>query len=61
MSIPRTQRKRPRSLRTIRRRPWPVDPDLSRRVVETRQRIAATRREIARHILPERHREEAAR
>ena len=35
-------------------RPWPVDPDLSRRAAETRERIARTRREIERHVLPAR-------
>jgi hypothetical protein len=37
-------------------RPWPVDPDLSRRVVETRAGIERTRRELARHVSPGRKR-----
>jgi hypothetical protein len=37
-------------------RPWPVDPELSRRVVETRKRVEHTRRELARHVLPDRSR-----
>jgi hypothetical protein len=40
--------------------PWPVDPELSRRVTEARQRTAQTRKELARHILPERPRDGAA-
>jgi hypothetical protein len=35
---------------------WPVDPELSRRAAETRKRIAQTRREIERHVLPARGR-----
>jgi hypothetical protein len=35
-------------------RPWPVDPELSRRVIETRKRVEDMRRELARHVLPER-------
>jgi hypothetical protein len=34
--------------------PWPVDPALTRRGVDTRRRIQQTRRELARHVLPER-------
>lgn len=34
-------------------RPWPVDPELSRRAVETRARIERTRGELARHVSPE--------
>lgn len=37
-------------------RPWPVDPELNRRVVETRAGIERMRRELARHVLPERKR-----
>jgi len=37
-------------------RPWPVDPELSRRAAETRKRIAHTRRKIERHVLPARGR-----
>jgi hypothetical protein len=33
---------------------WPVDPELTRRVTDTRARIERTRRELARHVLPER-------
>lgn len=40
-------------------RPWPVDPALSRRVIETRKRIAQTRRELKRHVLSERRRGES--
>ena len=35
---------------------WPVDPELQRRAVETRRRIEHTRRQIARHVLPDRTR-----
>jgi hypothetical protein len=35
---------------------WPVDPELSRRVAETRAGIERTRRQLARHVLPERKR-----
>jgi hypothetical protein len=35
-------------------RPWPVDPGLSHRVIETRKQIEHTRRQLARHVLPER-------
>jgi hypothetical protein len=46
---------RPRAaLATDLPRPWPVDPELSRRVIEARKRIARTRRELARHVLPDR-------
>jgi hypothetical protein len=38
--------------------PWPVDPELSRRVVEARRRIRHTRRQLERHVLPERRHEE---
>jgi hypothetical protein len=34
----------------------PVDPGLSRRVIETRKRIAHTRRELARHVPANRRR-----
>jgi hypothetical protein len=34
-------------------RPWPVDPELSRLVVETRARIERTRKQLERHVLPE--------
>jgi hypothetical protein len=37
-------------------RPWPVDPELSRRVAEIGKRIAHTRRQIERHVLPSRGR-----
>jgi hypothetical protein len=33
---------------------WPVDPELTRRVIEARARLDRTRRELARHVLPER-------
>jgi hypothetical protein len=33
---------------------WPVDPDLTRRVIAARARLERTRRELARHVLPER-------
>jgi hypothetical protein len=33
---------------------WPADPELQRRATETRRRIDHTRRQIARHILPDR-------
>jgi hypothetical protein len=35
---------------------WPVDPELQRRAAETRRRIEHTRRQIARHVLPDRAR-----
>jgi hypothetical protein len=35
-------------------RPWPVDPELSRRVAETRARLERTRKQLERHVLPER-------
>ena len=38
--------------------PWPVDPELSRRGIETRRRIEPPRRQMARHVLPERRRED---
>lgn len=31
---------------------WPVDPELTRRVIEARARLERTRRELARHVLP---------
>jgi len=31
-------------------RPWPVDPDLTRRATEARKQIAHTRRQIERHL-----------
>jgi hypothetical protein len=34
----------------------PVDPELQRRAAETRRRIEHTRRQIARHVLPDRTR-----
>lgn len=34
--------------------PWPVDPELGRRVTEVRRRMERTRRELARHVLPDR-------
>jgi hypothetical protein len=37
-------------------RHWPVDPELSRQVTETRAGIERTRRQLARHVLPERKR-----
>lgn len=62
MSLPRIRRRsRPRiSLATDPPRPWPVDPELSRRVLEARQRLGHTRRELARHVLPERRRRDEA-
>jgi len=33
---------------------WPVDPELRRRTAETQRRIEHTRRQIARHPLPDR-------
>ncbi len=36
--------------------PWPIDPVLGRRVTETRRRIERTRRQLARHVLPDRKR-----
>jgi hypothetical protein len=44
------------SARAARPRPWPVDPELSRRAIETRARIERTRRQLARDVLPERRR-----
>jgi hypothetical protein len=38
--------------------PWPVDPELTRRVIETRRRIRDTRRQLKRHVLPERRHDE---
>jgi hypothetical protein len=38
--------------------PWPVDPELSRRVIETRRRIGHTRRQLKRHVLPARNPDE---
>lgn len=37
--------------------PWPVDPELSRRVEQTRRQIAHTRRQLKRHVLPDRNRQ----
>jgi hypothetical protein len=37
-------------------RPWPVDPELSRRVIEANKRVEHTRRQLARHVLPDRKR-----
>jgi hypothetical protein len=37
-------------------RPWPVDPELSRRVIETRKQVGHTRKQLARHVLPDRKR-----
>jgi hypothetical protein len=31
-------------------RRWPVDPELSRRVIDARTRLEHTRRELARHV-----------
>lgn len=33
---------------------WPIDPELSGRIVETRRRIEDTRRRLGRHVLPAR-------
>jgi hypothetical protein len=33
---------------------WPVDPELTRRVAEARARLERTRRELRRHVRPER-------
>ena len=41
--------------------PWPVDPELTRRVAEERKRIERTRRQLALHVLPARRREERPR
>ena len=38
-------------------RPWPVDPELARRVTETLGRIEHTRRQLARHVLPDHDRQ----
>ena len=38
-------------------RPWPVDPELARRVTETRGRIEHTRRQLALHVLPDHNRQ----
>jgi hypothetical protein len=32
--------------------PWPVDPEVRRRVAETSARIERTRRQLALHVLP---------
>ncbi len=40
-------------------RPWPVDPELSRRVIETRRGVERTRRLLALHVLPARERKPA--
>ena len=54
-SFRRTPQPKPREARaTDRPRPWPVDPALSQRVTETRHRIERTRRDLARHVLPDR-------
>jgi hypothetical protein len=37
-------------------RPWPVDPDLSRRVIETRKQVEHTREQLGRYVLPDRKR-----
>jgi hypothetical protein len=37
--------------------PWPVDPELARRADEASKRIARTRRQIERHVLPARRRD----
>jgi hypothetical protein len=37
-------------------RPWPVDPELSRRVQQTRRQIEHTRRQLELHVLPARKR-----
>jgi hypothetical protein len=34
--------------------PWPVDPKLSRRVIETTRRLGHTRRQLEHDVLPER-------
>jgi hypothetical protein len=36
--------------------PWPVDPELGRRVEQTRQQIEHTRRQLRLHVLPDRKR-----
>jgi len=48
--------KRPPARTGDRPRPWPVDPELGRRADETRKRIAHTRRQLERHVLPSRTR-----
>jgi hypothetical protein len=54
-SFRRRLKSKPRAaLATDSPRPWPVDPELSRRVIETRRQIERTRRELARHVLPDR-------
>ncbi len=37
-------------------RPWPVDPNLNQRVLETQRRIQRIRTQLARHVLPARKR-----
>jgi hypothetical protein len=39
--------------------PWPVDPESSRRVAETRARIQRTRRQLELHVLPDRNQQRA--
>jgi len=48
--------KPPARLTTQEPRPWPVDPELSRRVEQTRRQIEHTRRQLKRHVLPDRKR-----
>jgi hypothetical protein len=48
--------KRPAAQTGDQPRPWPVDPELSRRVAETGKRIAHTRRQLERHAPPARAR-----
>jgi hypothetical protein len=44
--------KRPASTTPVRPRPWPVDPELTRRAAETGARIERTRGQLALHVLP---------
>lgn len=48
--------KRPAPAKPVRPRPWPVDPELTRRAAETSARIERTRRQLALHVLPKRQR-----
>jgi hypothetical protein len=44
--------KQPPRLTPQESRPWPVDPELSRRLEQTRRQIEQTRRQLKRHVLP---------
>jgi hypothetical protein len=61
MALPRLRRmltlKPSAPLTADKPREWPVDPELKRRVEESRRRIEHTRRQLARHVLPDRKRQ----